>query len=199
MCELHLRHLHTHTSPPQPPHPPICYARTHGIVSCLKLSTFYSSLSTHHPADYISELRRLEKEKGIAPNPEIDAYLKASAISGKRHSVVTDMVLRLLGLEVCADTVVGNNMLRGVSGGQRRRVTTGEMIVGPTKTLFMDEISTGLDSSTTYLIINCLRNFAHLQDVSVWGHGVCADLLSFRNSPVVRFHSPVVPAERSMS
>lgn len=34
-------------------------------------------------------------------------------------------------------------MIRGVSGGERKRVTTGEMIVGPSKVLFMDEISTG--------------------------------------------------------
>ena len=29
-----------------------------------------------------------------------------------------------------------------------------------------DEISTGLDSSTTYLITKCIRNFVHMQDVS---------------------------------
>ncbi|KAL5146730.1 ABC transporter G family member 37 [Glycine soja] len=34
------------------------------------------------------------------------------------------------GLEVCADTIVGNAMLRGISGGQRKRVTTWEMLVG---------------------------------------------------------------------
>jgi ABC-type multidrug transport system ATPase subunit len=39
-------------------------------------------------------------------------------------------------------------------------------MVGPAKTLFMDEISTGLDSSTTYLIVRCIRNYVHLLDVS---------------------------------
>ena len=34
------------------------------------------------------------------------------------------------------------------------------MIVGPKKTLFLDEISTGLDSSTTFLIVKCIRNFS---------------------------------------
>lgn len=37
-------------------------------------------------------------------------------------------------------------MLRGISGGQKKRVTTAEMVVGPKKTLFLDEISTGLVS-----------------------------------------------------
>jgi hypothetical protein len=44
-------------------------------------------------------------------------------------------------------------------------VGTGERIVGPAVTLFLDEISTGLDSSTTFLIVRCIRNFCHMQQV----------------------------------
>jgi ABC-type multidrug transport system ATPase subunit len=36
------------------------------------------------------------------------------------------------------------------------------MLVGPAKALFMDEISTGLDSSTTYQIVNSLRQSVHI-------------------------------------
>ena len=39
---------------------------------------------------------------------------------------------------------------------------SGEMIVGPSKALFMDEISTGLDSSTTFQIVSCLQQLAHI-------------------------------------
>ena len=49
----------------------------------------------------------------------------------------------MLQLVNCADTVVGDGMTRGVSGGEKKRVTTGEIVVGPSKVLFMDEISTG--------------------------------------------------------
>lgn len=42
----------------------------------------------------------------------------------------------------------------------------GEMIVGPIKTLFMDEISTGLDSSTTFQIITCLQQLVHITDAT---------------------------------
>jgi ABC-type multidrug transport system ATPase subunit len=38
------------------------------------------------------------------------------------------------------------------------------MVAGAKKTLFMDEISTGLDSSTTYQIVKCTRNVMHLLD-----------------------------------
>ncbi|XVF19871.1 hypothetical protein REPUB_Repub11eG0148300 [Reevesia pubescens] len=117
--------------------------------------------------DCMKELTRLEKERKIRPVPEIDAFMKASSVGGKKHSISTDYVLKVLGLDICSDTKVGNDMLRGVSGGQRKRVTTGEMVVGPRKTLFMDEISTGLDSSTTFQIVKCVRNFVHLMEGTV--------------------------------
>lgn len=74
----------------------------------------------------LQELSRREVRKRILPDPDIDAYMKAAAISGRQHSVVTDYIQKILGLDICADTIVGNEMLRGISGGQRKRVTTGE-------------------------------------------------------------------------
>ncbi|XBI06754.1 ABC transporter G family member 51 [Aegilops tauschii subsp. strangulata] len=115
----------------------------------------------------LKELVNLEQERGMRPSPEIDAFMKTASVGGDKHNLVTDYVLRVLGLDICADTLVGSDMERGVSGGQRKRVTTGEMIVGPRKTLLMDEISTGLDSSTTFQIVKCLRNFVHEMEATV--------------------------------
>nr|CAD1823988.1 unnamed protein product [Ananas comosus var. bracteatus] len=119
---------------------------------------------TRHPTkEMLTELARREKAANIKPDPDIDAYMKASAVgSGKEANVVTDYILKILGLEICADTLVGNDMLRGISGGQKKRLTTGEMLVGPARALFMDEISTGLDSSTTFQIVNSLRQSVHI-------------------------------------
>ncbi|TMW67914.1 hypothetical protein Poli38472_007586 [Pythium oligandrum] len=72
----------------------------------------------------------------------------------------TDVVIQQLGLENCQDTVVGDAMLRGVSGGERKRVTTGEMQFGSSLVTFMDEISTGLDSAATFDIIKTQRSVA---------------------------------------
>ncbi|GAA0165574.1 ATP-binding cassette [Lithospermum erythrorhizon] len=113
--------------------------------------------------EMLAELSRREKAANIKPDPDIDIYMKAAATEGQEASVVTDYVLKILGLEVCADTMVGDEMVRGISGGQKKRVTTGELLVGPATALFMDEISTGLDSSTTYSIVNSLRQYVHIQ------------------------------------
>ncbi|XVE63543.1 hypothetical protein DITRI_Ditri07aG0028400 [Diplodiscus trichospermus] len=112
--------------------------------------------------DMLVELSRREKAANIKPDPDVDIYMKAAALEGQEANVFTDYILKILGLEVCADTMVGDEMLRGISGGQKKRVTSGEMLVGPAKALFMDEISTGLDSSTTFQIVNSLRQFIHI-------------------------------------
>ncbi|KAJ3697920.1 hypothetical protein LUZ61_001625 [Rhynchospora tenuis] len=108
------------------------------------------------------ELLKREKEAHIKPDPDLDLLTKAAVIGGHEADVVTDYVLKILGLENCADTIVGNQMLRGISGGEKKRVTTGEMMVSPAQALFMDEISAGLDSSTTFQIVKCIGHYIHI-------------------------------------
>ncbi|XP_020424974.1 pleiotropic drug resistance protein 1 [Prunus persica] len=112
--------------------------------------------------EMLIELSRREKAANIMPDLDLDLIMKAAALKGPETNVVTDLILKVLGLEACADTVVGDEMTRGISGGQKKRVTTGEMLVGPERVLFMDEISTGLDSSTTFQIVNSLRQYVHI-------------------------------------
>ncbi|XP_022764631.1 pleiotropic drug resistance protein 2-like isoform X2 [Durio zibethinus] len=125
---------------------------------CLGVGTRY---------ELLAELSRREKQAGIKPDPEIDAFMKATAMAGQKTSLVTDYVLKILGLDICSDIMVGDEMRRGISGGQKKRVTTGEMLVGPAKALFMDEISTGLDSSTTFQIVRFMKQMVHIMDVTM--------------------------------
>ena len=47
------------------------------------------------------------------------------------------------------------------------KLNAGEMLVGPAKALFMDEISTGLDSSTTFQIVKFMRQMVHIMEVTM--------------------------------
>lgn len=98
-----------------------------------------------------------------------------------------NLTLEGLDLNVCADTFVGNSDVRGVSGGQRRRVTVGgtssiafndssnyvralsyhstrpflsEMMQGQSPVACADEISTGLDAAVTFDIVHSIVAFA---------------------------------------
>ncbi|KAK4716225.1 hypothetical protein R3W88_014563 [Solanum pinnatisectum] len=114
--------------------------------------------------DMLLELSRREKMAGIKPDEDLDLFIKALALEGNDAGLLVEYILKILGLDNCADTLVGDEMLKGISGGQKKRLTTGELLVGPSRVLFMDEISTGLDSSTTYKIIKYLRHSTHALD-----------------------------------
>ncbi|KAH9288446.1 hypothetical protein KI387_032563 [Taxus chinensis] len=117
--------------------------------------------------ELLVELGRREKQAGILPEADIDTYMKATAIKGLKESLQTDYIIKILGLDICSEIMVGDAMIRGISGGQKKRVTTGEMIVSPIKTLLMDEISNGLDSSTTFNIMKCLQQLAHIMQATI--------------------------------
>ncbi|KAK4754744.1 hypothetical protein SAY87_008501 [Trapa incisa] len=118
--------------------------------------------------DVLAELLKREEMLNIKPDPYIKALVKkASTKQGQKEDIITGYVLKILGLEVCADTIVGDELNRGISGGQKRRVTTGEMLVSPVNVLFMDNISTGLDSSITSQIVNSIRQSVHIFNLTV--------------------------------
>ncbi|KAL7131980.1 hypothetical protein ABFS83_12G041400 [Erythranthe nasuta] len=129
------------------------------VRETLAFSARCQGVGSNH--EMLAELSRREKEANIKPDADVDVYMKAAAIEGQEASIVTDYIIKILGLDICADTLVGDEMTRGISGGQKKRVTTGEILVGPAKALFMDEISTGLDSSTTFQIVNSIRQSIH--------------------------------------
>ncbi|KAE9336291.1 ABC transporter G family member 41 [Phytophthora rubi] len=81
--------------------------------------------------------------------------------------IYPNLIIEQLGLKTCRDTKIGNDWSRGVSGGERRRVTTGEMEFGTKFATFMDEVTTGLDSATAFDIVSRQREIATKQQKTV--------------------------------
>jgi ABC-type multidrug transport system ATPase subunit len=78
-----------------------------------------------------------------------------------------NLVMATLGLLRVADTPIGNEFIKGVSGGEMRRVTLGEMLVMGAQVLLLDEISTGLDSAATLDISKAIRALCRVFDLTV--------------------------------
>ncbi|CAK4239035.1 unnamed protein product, partial [Aphanomyces euteiches] len=85
---------------------------------------------------------------------------QAKEIIEALYQVYPDVIVRQMGLANCKDTIVGNAMERGVSGGERKRVTIGEMEFGMKQVSLLDEISTGLDSAATFDIVKSQQSMA---------------------------------------
>ncbi|KAM3864638.1 broad substrate specificity ATP-binding cassette transporter ABCG2b [Diretmus argenteus] len=92
----------------------------------------------------------------FSANLRLDRGLHSSADKQSR----VDAIIQDLGLTDCADTKIGTEFLRGVSGGERKRCSIGmELIISPSL-LFLDEPTTGLDSNTANYIINLLHGLS---------------------------------------
>ncbi|KAF8413924.1 hypothetical protein HHK36_001920 [Tetracentron sinense] len=71
-----------------------------------------------------------------------------------------EAVINQLGLTQCKNNIIGGPFLRGVSGGERKRVSIGqEMLINPSL-LFLDEPTSGLDSTTAQRIVSTLWELA---------------------------------------
>ncbi|CAN7135606.1 unnamed protein product [Brassica rapa subsp. narinosa] len=69
-------------------------------------------------------------------------------------------VIQELGLERCQDTMIGGSFVRGVSGGERKRVCIGNEIMTNPSLLFLDEPTSCLDSTTALKIVQMLQSIA---------------------------------------
>lgn len=77
-------------------------------------------------------------------------------LTRKEKVSVAESVILELGLGKCEDTIIGNSFVRGVSGGERKRVSIAhEMLVNPSL-LVLDEPTSGLDSTAAYRLVTAL-------------------------------------------
>ncbi|XP_039743215.1 ATP-binding cassette sub-family G member 8 [Pteropus medius] len=77
----------------------------------------------------------------------------------QRNKRVDDVIAELR-LRQCANTRVGNAYLRGVSGGERRRVSIGVQLLWNPGILILDEPTSGLDSFTAHNLVKTLSRLA---------------------------------------
>ncbi|CAL5090781.1 unnamed protein product [Urochloa decumbens] len=148
------------------------------------LCSYVSQHDLHHPEMTVREIINFSSnllgannefemlgdaiKRNVDTNNEVhqELFTKATKL-GEGSNLKTNYIIKILGLSDCADTIVGDALRRGISGGQKKRTTIGEMLVGHAQCFFMDDVSTGLDSSTTFDIMTFLRQMTHLMDLTM--------------------------------
>lgn len=70
-------------------------------------------------------------------------------------------VIEELDLGSCADSTIGTAQVRGISGGQAKRVNIGIELITQPRVLFLDEPTTGLDSATAHDVMSICRQIAN--------------------------------------
>lgn len=76
------------------------------------------------------------------------------------RAVNTDTILQSVGLWNAKDTIVGTPIRKGISGGQKRRLSVATQLVTRPTVLFLDEPTSGLDSTASFEVIQSLKKLA---------------------------------------
>ncbi|KAL4785421.1 P-loop containing nucleoside triphosphate hydrolase protein [Aspergillus varians] len=70
------------------------------------------------------------------------------------------ILLEAFGIQNQASTLVGTPIRRGISGGQKRRVSVASQLITCPKILFLDEPTSGIDSTASYEVISYIKKLA---------------------------------------
>lgn len=82
------------------------------------------------------------------------------SLSKSKKNARVQALIDQLGLRNAAKTVIGDEGHRGVSGGERRRVSIGIDIIHDPIVLFLDEPTSGLDSTSAFMVVKVLQRIA---------------------------------------
>ena len=81
-----------------------------------------------------------------------------------------DSLLQSFGLTAQADTLIGTPIRKGISGGQKRRLSVASQLVTDPKIIFLDEPTSGLDSAASWEVISFIKKMAKQYNVGVTSH-----------------------------
>jgi ATP-binding cassette subfamily G (WHITE) protein 2 len=96
----------------------------------------------------------------VKENIEFSASLRIpGGISSTERKSRVNSLLKELGLEEVADSKIGTKMVRGVSGGEKKRTSIAMELVASPAVLYLDEPTTGLDAFTAVQIMQILYKY----------------------------------------
>ncbi|NWX01001.1 ABCG2 protein, partial [Caloenas nicobarica] len=97
----------------------------------------------------------------VRENLKFSAALRLpKSVKEQEKNVRVNQVIKELGLSKVADSKVGTQFTRGVSGGERKRTNIGMELITDPAILFLDEPTTGLDASTANAVLLLLKRMA---------------------------------------
>jgi len=88
-------------------------------------------------------------------------------LSDRQIVAKVDDIVDRLGLEGCRATRIGGVLVKGISGGERKRTSIGYELITEPRLLLCDEPTSGLDSTTSLKIIRMLKREAEERHVTI--------------------------------
>eukprot|EP01064_Diplonema_japonicum_P035635 TRINITY_DN7794_c2_g1_i1.p1 TRINITY_DN7794_c2_g1~~TRINITY_DN7794_c2_g1_i1.p1 ORF type:complete len:612 (+),score=62.74 TRINITY_DN7794_c2_g1_i1:46-1881(+) len=91
---------------------------------------------------------------------QFTASLRLLDLTQTERDSVVNGAITALGLERCADTLIGSDLMPGLSGGEMKRAAVAVELISSPSLIFLDEPTSGLDSHNACELIKTLRALA---------------------------------------
>jgi len=91
---------------------------------------------------------------------DFSAALRLPETSDEERAANVQQLLADLGLESCADTMIGSALIKGISGGERKRTSVGVELITRPSLVLLDEPTSGLDSYAACELVKQLRQLS---------------------------------------
>jgi len=88
---------------------------------------------------------------------ELAAKMQLSGLKPSECHQAAEFLMTQMGLTKCADTIVGNEKSRGISGGEKKRLNIACELISAPSLVFADEPTTGLDSFQAEKVMESLK------------------------------------------
>lgn len=121
-----------------------------------KIAAMAPQVDVHEPLMSVKETFQF-----AVANCQADLPSDATDTERELRGKMVEHVIDTLGLRECEATIVGDDLTRGISGGQKKRVTIGEALLTGARVLCLDEITNGLDAAVACEIVTFVCDWAH--------------------------------------
>ncbi|CAN0901808.1 ABC transporter G family member 15 [Linum grandiflorum] len=110
---------------------------------------------------YVTQENTLLGTLTVRETVTYSAHLRLpSSMTVKEIKDTAQETITSMGLQDCADRLLGNWHLRGISSGEKKRLSIALEILTMPQLLVLDEPTTGLDSAAAFFVVQTLRNIA---------------------------------------
>lgn len=141
----------------------LCFRKKFTSGNILINGTPLSGTQFRRLAAYIPQFQHFLPSLTVRETMEFYSEVKLShdKFSSEERKQRAESVIQEMRLTSCVDTYIGNKALKGLSGGELRRVGIGVELLTNPALIFLDEPTTGLDSSTALSIVSTIIQLAH--------------------------------------
>lgn len=116
---------------------------------------------------YVMQDDLLHAELTVYETLAYAAQLRMGGSDTASRSARIEEVINLMGIQQTRNVIIGNARKKGISGGERKRVSVAVELLNRPKLVFLDEPTSGLDSTTALSVCEALKNLTMIGECTI--------------------------------